>query len=155
MDNGTTTASIAGEPGTKGRLQDGTWQKGVSGNPAGRPKGARHKTTVAIEAMLAGQAQGLTQKAIELALNGDTVALRLCLDRLAPPRRSPSVDVELPPLESPADAIKAMSALATAVTAGNISPSEAAELGKLVDSFVRAIETHDLADRVAALEAKK
>lgn len=101
MDSGRTTGTIASEPGTKGRLQDGTWPKGISGNPAGRPKGARHKTTVAVEALLAGQAEGLTQKAIELALAGDTVALRLCLDRLAPPRRTPSVDVELPPLESP------------------------------------------------------
>lgn len=48
-----------------------------------------------------------------------------------------------------------MSALAAAVTSGSISPSEAAELGKLVDSFVKAIETHDLAERVAKLEEKR
>ena len=36
------------------------------GNP-GRPKGARHKVTVAVEALLEGEAEGLTRKAIELA----------------------------------------------------------------------------------------
>ena len=56
------------------------------GNP-GRPKGARHKTTLAIEALLDGEAEALTRKAIELAKAGDLVALRLCLDRICPPRK--------------------------------------------------------------------
>lgn len=34
---------MANEPETTGRNQDGTFAKGVSGNPAGRPKGSRHK----------------------------------------------------------------------------------------------------------------
>lgn len=33
----------ATEPDNTGRNQDGTFAKGVSGNPAGKPKGARHK----------------------------------------------------------------------------------------------------------------
>ena len=64
------------------------------GNP-GRPKGARHKTTLAIEAILDGEAKALTQKAIEMAMSGDTTALRLCLERLAPPRRDRSVSLSL------------------------------------------------------------
>jgi hypothetical protein len=43
------------------------WKKGQSGNPSGRPKGARHRTTVAIEALLGGEGEALTRKAIELA----------------------------------------------------------------------------------------
>jgi hypothetical protein len=61
--------------------------KGQSGNPSGRPPGARHKATVAAEALLDGEAEGLTRKALEMALDGDTVALRLCLERILPPRR--------------------------------------------------------------------
>ena len=63
------------------------FRPGVSPNPAGRPKGARNKTTMAVEALLEGEAQALTRKALELALAGDTTALRLCLERIAPRQR--------------------------------------------------------------------
>jgi hypothetical protein len=63
------------------------FRKGQSGNPSGRPRGARNKTTLAVEALLDGEAEALTRKAIERALEGDTTALRLCLDRLLPPRK--------------------------------------------------------------------
>src|SRR5918994_7645484 len=69
------------------------------GNP-GRPKGARHKATLAAEALLDGEAEGLTRKAVELALGGDTVALRLCLDRLLPVLRERPVTVDLPSVAS-------------------------------------------------------
>jgi hypothetical protein len=57
----------------------GQWKKGQSGNPAGPPKGTRHKATIAAEALLDGEVEALTRKAIERALEGDGVALRLCL----------------------------------------------------------------------------
>ena len=41
------------------------FQKGVSGNPAGRPIGARNKTSLAVEALLDGEAEGLTRRAID------------------------------------------------------------------------------------------
>jgi hypothetical protein len=80
------------------------------GNP-GRPKRARHKTTLAIEALLDGEAEALTRKAIELAKAGDLVALRLCLDRICPPRRERPVSFALPELSTAADAKLAASAL--------------------------------------------
>lgn len=58
---------------------NGKFAPGVSGNPAGRPKGSRHKVTLAIEAMLEGEHEKLTRKAIDMALEGDGPALRLCL----------------------------------------------------------------------------
>ena len=50
----------------------------------GRPKGMRNKATIAIESLLLGQAEALTQTAVTKALEGDSVALRLCMDRIAP-----------------------------------------------------------------------
>ena len=70
------------------------------GNP-GRPKGARHKATQAIQALLDGEGEALTRKAIELALAGDATALRLCMDRILPALRERPVVVELPPLRAP------------------------------------------------------
>ena len=53
------------------------FQPGQSGNPKGKPKGARNRAPLAAEVLLDGEAEALTRKAIELALAGDTVALRI------------------------------------------------------------------------------
>ena len=78
-----------------------TEQRGkfAPGNP-GRPRGARHKTSQATEARLEGEAEGLTRKAVDMALQGDTTALRLCLERVCPPRKDTPVQFDLPPMES-------------------------------------------------------
>ena len=65
-----------------------SFRPGQSGNPAGRPNGSRNKASVAVDALLDGEAEALTRKAIDLALAGDTVALRLCMERICPPRRA-------------------------------------------------------------------
>jgi hypothetical protein len=132
--------------------QDGQFTPGRSGNPAGRPKGARNHTTRAVEALLEGEAEALTRKAIELALDRDGPALRLCLDRLIPVRRDRPITFMLPPIEKPADLTRATHALMQGVAAGEITPSEAAELSKLVDAHVNAIKSADLAERLARIE---
>ena len=58
--------------------------KGQSGNPAGQPKGTRHKTTLAMEALLDGEGEAITRKAVEMALSGDATALRLALSAFFP-----------------------------------------------------------------------
>jgi len=62
--------------------------------------GARHKATVAAEALLDGEAEALTRKAVEMALAGDGAALRLCLDRIIPPRRERPVRFNMPVMQS-------------------------------------------------------
>jgi hypothetical protein len=101
------------------------WQPGQSGNPNGRPKGARNKTTLAIEALLEGQHEALTQAAIGKALEGDTAALRLCLDRIAPARKDAPISFALPPIKSASDTVQASSSLLEAVAAGEVTPDEA------------------------------
>src|SRR6185437_8037184 len=75
------------------------FQKGRSGNPAGRQPGCRNRTTLVAEALLEGEAQALVRKAIELALAGDTTALRLCLERVVPQRKSRAVAFEAPRID--------------------------------------------------------
>jgi hypothetical protein len=130
------------------------FQKGKSGNPAGRPPGARNKATLAAEALLDGEAESLTRKAIELAKGGDATAMRLCLDRIISPRKDRLVKFELPPVQTASDAIKASSALVAAVANGELTPSEAAELGRLVESYVRALESTNFEQRLIELEKK-
>ena len=128
------------------------FEPGQSGNPAGKAKGTRNKVTLAIEALLDGEAEALTRKAIELAKAGDMAALRLCMDRLAPPRKDRLVMFELPTITCAADAVKASAALVAAVAVGDLTPAEAGELGKLIEAYVRALEATDLAARLENLE---
>lgn len=128
------------------------FQPGQSGNPAGRPKGARSRATLALEAIFEGKAEAITRKVIELALEGDTQALRMCLDRLAPPRKDRHTPFALRPIKTAADAVLASSALVEAVAEGELTPSEASELGKLVETVIRGIELTDVQERLARLE---
>jgi Family of unknown function (DUF5681) len=128
------------------------FEPGQSGNPAGKARGTRNKVTLAIEALLDGEAEALTRKAIELAKAGDMAALRLCMDRLAPPRKDRLVMFELPTITSAADAVKASASLVSAVADGDLTPAEAGELGKLIEAYVRALEAADFATRLENLE---
>lgn len=133
----------------------GPFKPGQSGNPKGKPRGARSRVTLAIEALLDGQAEKLTQKAIQLALAGDLAALRLCMDRLCPPRKDRPILFALPKLESAPDSVKASAAIVEAVAIGDLTPSEAAELSRVVDGFTRAVEATDLDARLTKLEQAK
>lgn len=124
------------------------------GNP-GKPRGARHKATQAALALLDGEAGALTRKAVEMALAGDTTALRLCLERIAPPRRDAPVQFTLPKMETARDAARAAGAVLEAVAAGELTPSEGAHLMALVETYRRTLETTELEARVAALEHGK
>jgi Family of unknown function (DUF5681) len=90
-------------PEKTGKKQDTRFKPGQSGNPDGRPKGARNVTTRAVEALLDGEAEKLTRKVIELGLTGDMTALRICMDRITPPRKDRHVAFSLPAMNVPAD----------------------------------------------------
>ena len=140
------------EPENTGRKTDGTF---AAGNTlGGKPKGARHKTTLAIEALLEGQHEALTQKAISMALAGDTVALRLCLDRIAPARKDSAVSIELPTVRTAAEAVEASAAVLAAVAAGEVTPDEAGRVMAVLTAHRSILETGDLEARIAALETR-
>jgi hypothetical protein len=63
------------------------FRKVISGNIAGRPRGARSKATIAAETLLQGELEGLTRRAVEAAMAGDMTAMRICLDRALPIRK--------------------------------------------------------------------
>ncbi len=133
-----------------GRSADGTF---ANGN-AGRPKGARHKATQAVLALLEGEGEALTRKAVEMALAGDGVALRLCLDRIAPPRKDSPVQFPLPRMSCAHDAAEAAGAVLEAVSVGDLTPAEGAQVMALVDSFRRTLEVTELEARLVALEGR-
>jgi len=104
----------------KKQSKDKPWQfeSGQSGNPSGRPKGSRNKATLAVQALLEGEGEAITRKAIESAKEGDMTAIRLVLERLLPPRKDAPVSFELPAIESAEDLPTAIAALIEAVSQG-------------------------------------
>lgn len=144
---------MTGQPNKTGRKPDGTFAPG--NKMGGRPPGSLNKTTLAVRDLLDGEAEALTRKAIDLALEGDGPALRLCLDRIAPPRKDTPIEFELPPIETIEDAAKASAGLLAAVAAGEVTPDEAGRVMALLVSHKQLVESGELEARIAALEAKQ
>ena len=128
------------------------FKKGESGNADGRPKGARNKSTILFDKLLDENAKALIEKAIELAKAGDRPSLRLCIDRIAPARKDRHIEFNLPEMTCAAGAVKAAAALAKAVADGELTPSEAADLGKLVESYARILQGFEFEERLSKLE---
>ena len=136
-------------------VTDTRFKPGQSGNPNGRPKGSRHKTTLAIEKLLDGEGEEITRKAIELAKGGDMAAIRICLDRLAPARKDRHIEVTLPKMERASDAADASAAIVEAASSGELTPSEAGELMKIVESYARSLQVSEFEARLERLENHK
>ena len=128
------------------------FQKGQSGNPTGRPRGALNRATVLAQTLLSERAESIAGKVIELAERGDMTALRVCMDRLVPVIKHQPIAVELPPIEKPADSVDAAASIAAAVAAGELTATEAAELAKVVDVYVRALDSKGFDERLSKLE---
>ena len=131
------------------------WRPGQSGNPNGRPKGARNMATRAVEALLDGEAETLSRKAIDQALEGNTTALRLCLERIAPPRKCSPVTIDLPgQIETAKDIQAALASVLKAVAEGEISPDEGSTVSTILETKRKAIETVEFEEQFAVLEEK-
>jgi hypothetical protein len=146
----TAKTSQAANSRKNGRITDGRF---TSGNPS-RPRGAMNKATLAVESLLAGQAERLTKKAIEKALEGDSVALRLCLDRIYPLRRDRTVMFPLPKIDSAQDLSAAAVSLLQSIAAGEATPEEGAAVMKLIEGTGKAIELGELEARISQLEER-
>jgi Family of unknown function (DUF5681) len=135
------------------RTPEGHFAKGQSGNPAGKPLGCRNRASRAVDTLLEGGAEALTRRVMEFAFDGDPTAMRLCFERIIAPRRARPVQLDLPPIADAADITAAMAAVTAAVVQGIITPAEGAEVARVVDTYVRAIEASDFDRRLKALEA--
>ena len=119
----------------------------------GRPKGSRNKATIAIESLLQGQAEALTQTAVKKALEGDSMALRLCMERIAPAPKDQPVSFSLPKMNNSLEASEAAGSVLTAVSEGELTPIEATRVMGLIDSYRRTLELTDIEERLRTVEA--
>jgi hypothetical protein len=113
------------------------FEPGQSGNPGGRPPGARNKKTVAIEEMLAEQAEAAVEKIVKMAEDGDPTAMRLCMERMNPTGANRRLALELPGIKSADDAQAAVQRVLDAFGSGEISIKELTHMLAAVDRLVR------------------
>ncbi len=137
-----------------GGLQGGRFQPGQSGNPAGKPRGARHRAVQALDVLGRNASEEIVLAVIQQAKSGDMRAAELVLRRIWPERKGAPITLDLPAIRTAADCVTAMGIITEAAADGTLSPDEAEGLSKLIDGQRRAIETAELAERIAALEAR-
>lgn len=134
-------------------MSDTKFKKGQSGNPAGRPKGSKDRRSEYRE-LFKSAAPELVEKAIQLALGGDVVALRMCIDRIAPvARENPVSPVLLPSLDSAESVCMAHNQITQKLASGELLPSEASVLSSLLDKSMKLVELLNLEKRIEKMEA--
>lgn len=141
-------------PENTGALQESSkFKKGQSGNPQGKPKGARNKSTLAAEALLEGSLDKICKRVEEEALNGNMQAAKMILDRFIPVRKDRVIKIDLPMISTYEDVLLAIGYVVTAVGNGTISPSEGESLSRTIDLYSKALETNQLEQRLNELES--
>ena len=125
------------------------WKPGQSGNPSGRPKGIPDKRTQWRKA-IEDRGDDLIKRAVELALEGDTQALRLCLERAVPAYKPKSEAVEFE-LSGESLTERAESIL-TAISEGKLDPATGQSLIAATAQLAKLVEIDEIERRVAALE---
>src|ERR1700747_512075 len=110
----------------------GQWKKGQSGNPAGMPKGTRHRATMLAEKLMADDAENIVRAVVNAAKNGDPTAMRLCVERLIPVRKGRPITFDLPDIETASDITRALGVIAKAMAAGELTPDEAGTVAPVI-----------------------
>ncbi len=130
------------------------FKKGQSGNPDGKAKGTRNRTTVIAQRLFDGEVEALVRKVVELALEGDLTCLRICLERLVPPKKDAPIEIDLPDIAAIADIPKLFAVMTAKLREGGITPSEARAVIDLAEGTRKSLEVAELEQRIGALEEK-
>lgn len=139
----------------KTEKKQGKFSRGRSGNPLGRPRGIRNKATIAAEALFEGEIEGICRKAIEEAKRGNIQAIKLVLDRILPPKKEAPIFINLPPVKTGSDILEAIHRVTQAVSRGELSPSEADCLTRIIERQAKVIEMNDFEERLKKLEERQ
>jgi hypothetical protein len=137
----------------KSRTKQGRWTKGTSGNPSGRPVGSRNRATLLVEQLLEADAEVIVHKTLELAKKGNIHALRLCLERLAPPKKERPIELEVTPTHNTYDLPITFQQILTAVAEGRLTPGEGQTIAAILAVHAQSLEPNELARRVLVLES--
>ena len=129
--------------------------KGQSGNPKGKPKGVRHKTTQITYALMEGNLEEILAIVIERAKSGDMAACRMIVDKVLPNSKERPIAINLPVISNLDGVGRAQVEILQAVSVGDITPNEGERIASIVEARRRSIETINLETRICRLEGNK
>jgi Family of unknown function (DUF5681) len=135
-----------------GQNQAGRFQKGMSGNPSGKPKGARARVTQLAEKLLEDDRDAIVRAVIAAAKNGDPTAMRLCVERLVPLRKGRPMAFELPSTRTAGELVEAMAEVVRGTSSGELTVDEAAGFTQVLEAQRKIIETSDIEERLRRIE---
>ena len=118
----------------------------------GRPKGSRNKVTAEAQELLYEFKEPLLRKCIAKAIGGDVRALALCIERILPPLREPTVRFRMPKVEKVNDAERASQIVMENLAKGNLTPNEAETIHRLVANVRDHLVVADFGQRIAKVE---
>ena len=143
---------MAKDSANTGKKQGSKWKKGQSGNPAGKKPGTRHRATQLAEILLDGQTEKLVNKCVEMAIDGDSAAMRICMDRLVPPRKSRPISINLPDTKNASGVAEAQAVVVQAVGEGELTIEEGLVLSNILEARLKSIESSEFDTRLNKLE---
>lgn len=141
-------------PENTGKIQGSSkFKRGQSGNPNGKPKGAKNKSTLAAEAFLEGSLERICRRIEDEAINGNMQAAKMVLERFLPPRKDRLIRLDLPEIKTYEDILSASTLIISAICKGEISPYEGEALSKTIDLHSKILEANEHECRLQALES--
>jgi uncharacterized protein DUF5681 len=133
----------------------GRFHKGQSGNPKGKPRGAKNRSSIVAERLFADEIQEICGSVIPQAKAGNMQAAKIILDRVLPPMKDKPVQIDLPKMTSSDDLVKVVECIAYAVGSGQISPLEGESIARIVDIHIKALELNEIEKRLSNLEKRE
>jgi hypothetical protein len=121
---------------------------------AKRPPGFRSHIPVMAERLTEKDASDISRAVVKAAKKGNMTAVRLIWDRI-PVGKGRPLRLELPEATTAKGVAAAVAVLIGLMSAGQVSPDEAATVAGVLEVRRRAIETMEIEARLAALEAKE
>src|SRR5690242_17569729 len=109
------------------------YRPGESGNPAGKPRGARNRATRLLDRMAQDDAADVIQTVIDRAKGGDMAAAGLLMSRIWPPRKGRAIEFEIPPLTTASDLVAALGGVVQAVARGLLTPDEGQAVASVLE----------------------
>lgn len=125
------------------------WRPGQSGNPAGKPPGTGELQK--LSAAIGEHVPAILARLVDAARGGDIQAARLLLERVLPPMKATeqaqAIDLPDGTLTEQGRAVLA------SVAAGELAPSQGAQLLAAIGTLGKVAELDELSARIDALEA--